>query len=261
MSSAAETHGGPVAGADEGPVLAAHGVGVDFDGVHALTDVTLSVGQHEVLGLIGPNGAGKTTLMNVLSGFQRPTTGSIHVAGEDATRWGPERIVRSGVSRTFQAVRPFAQLTVSENLELGALGVGVSRTEARRRVAEILSALHLTHRADFRAGALPHGEERRLGIGRALASSPRVLLLDEPAAGANESESDQLVHALLAIKSDFACSLVVIEHDMQLIMNICERIHVLDYGRSIAEGTPEEIRKNPAVLEAYLGQGTAAAHA
>jgi branched-chain amino acid transport system ATP-binding protein len=192
----------------------------------------------------------------VLSGFQRPTSGFVQVRGQDATKWGPERVVRAGVSRTFQAVRPFAKLTVAENLELGALGVGASRKVARERVATIISALNLGHRADTRADKLPHGEERRLGIGRALATSPAVLLLDEPAAGANESESEELVHALRILKADFECSLVIIEHDMQLIMSICERIHVLDYGKSIAEGTPEHIRKNPAVLEAYLGRRT-----
>ena len=235
-------------------LLEAQGIGVSFDGVHALDDVSIGIRKHEVFGLIGPNGAGKTTLMNVLSGFQRPTRGRTLVNGTDATRWGPEKTVRHGVSRTFQAVRPFPALTVAQNVELGALGVGVRRRVAAERVDYILEALHLSHRRDDFAGKLPHGEERRLGIARALASEPQALLLDEPAAGANEAESDELVASLRAIKAEFSCSLVVIEHDMRLIMTICERIHVLDYGRSIAEGTPAEIQANPAVREAYLGQ-------
>lgn len=235
------------------PLLEAIGIGVNFDGVHALDDVTLKIGRQEVVGLIGPNGAGKTTLMNVLSGFQRPTRGRVLVNGVDATRWGAERTVRRGVSRTFQAVRPFPALTVFQNVELGALGVGVRRRDARERVNHILEALHISHHRNDQAGSLPHGKERRLGIARALASEPQVLLLDEPAAGANEAESDELVASLRAIKTEFSCSLVVIEHDMRLMMSICERIHVLDYGKSLAEGTPREIQNNPTVLEAYLG--------
>lgn len=234
-------------------VLSASGVTVDFDGVRALDDVSFTVGSHEVVGLIGPNGAGKTTFMNVLSGFQRPSAGRVRIGETDVTSWSPERIARRGVGRTFQAVRPFAGLTVAENIELGALGVGASWRTARTRTAEILDALALGHRRDTEAGALPHGEERRLGIARALAGLPKALLLDEPAAGTNESESDELVEALRAVKARFECSLVIIEHDMRLIMGICERIQVLDFGRTIAVGTPEEIRRDAAVLEAYLG--------
>lgn len=237
----------------DNPVLAARGVTVDFDGVRALDGVSFSVSAHEILGLIGPNGAGKTTFMNVLSGFQRPTTGAVHVADRDVTSWSPERIARVGIGRTFQAVRPFPTLTVEQNIELGALGTGARRKVARERTDEILDALSLGHRRDAAAGALPHGEERRLGIARALASAPSVLLLDEPAAGTNESESDELVESLRAIKARFECALVIIEHDMRLIMGICQRIQVLDFGRTIAVGTPEEIRRDPAVLEAYLG--------
>lgn len=237
----------------ESPVIEAESVSVSFDGIKALDNVSLAVAEREVFGLIGPNGAGKTTFMNVLSGFQRPTAGTVSVGGRPIGKAKPEAIARAGVGRTFQAVRPFPRLTVRENIELGAIGVGVGRRTARERTEEVLEAMALTHRSEELADSLPHGEERRLGIARALAGSPRVLLLDEPAAGTNESESDELVESLLAVKKNFDCALVIIEHDMRLIMGICERIHVIDFGRSIAEGTPQAVRTNPAVLEAYLG--------
>jgi branched-chain amino acid transport system ATP-binding protein len=206
-----------------------------------------------VLGLIGPNGAGKTTLVNVLSGFQRPATGSVRLAGTHTTGWNAERLASEGLTRTFQNARLFQNLTVFENIEAGAVGVGRGRREARQSAEELLDRLHLRTKAFARASSLSHGDERRLGIARALATRPRFLLLDEPAAGLNEAESDELVQVLIAIREEFPLGVLVIEHDMRVIMRLCQRIQVLDYGKTIAIGPPDEIKRNPAVLEAYLG--------
>src|SRR6185437_14622564 len=199
------------------------------------------------------NGAGKTTLVNALSGFQKPTAGRVRLNGADVTGWLPHRLARRGLTRTFQSVRLFPGLTVLENVELGGVGVGLRRPSARRAARELLARLGLADRADQLATGLPHGLERRLGIVRALAARPSFLLLDEPAAGLNENESDELVDVLTLIRDDFSCALVVIEHDMRLIMRLCERIQVLDYGKTISLGTPAEVRNDPAVLTAYLG--------
>ncbi len=233
--------------------LEAREVRVHFEGVKALDGVDLALPGGMILGLIGPNGAGKTTLINVLSGFQRPTAGSVLVSGNDATGWPPHRIARGGVTRTFQNIRLFNDLTVLENIELGAIGAGSSSRDARQLAWALLERINLADRAATTASSLPYGEERLLGIARALAARPRFLLLDEPAAGLNEAESAELVTVLARIRDDFECSLLVIEHDMGLIMRLCDRVQVLDYGKTIAVGSPDEVKSNPAVLAAYLG--------
>jgi len=235
-------------------VLEARGLKVHFGGVRAVDGVDLSLRKGEILGLIGPNGAGKTTLVNALSGFQRPTAGAVVLDGNDVTGWSPHRLARRGLTRTFQSVRLFPDLTVLENVELGAVAVGMWRPAARRWARDLLERLRLDDKAHLYGKGLPHGLERRLGIVRALAAKPSFLLLDEPAAGLNEQESDELVASLTLIRDDFSCALMVIEHDMRVIMRLCERIQVLDYGKTISIGTPAEVRSDPAVLTAYLGR-------
>ncbi len=235
-------------------LLEARDLRVHFGGVHAVDGVDLVLRKGEILGLIGPNGAGKTTLVNALSGFQKPTAGTVFMNGRDVTGWDPPRLARIGLTRTFQSVRLFPDLTVLENVELGGVGVGMRRAAARTWARELLERLELDDKAHLYGTGLPHGLERRLGIVRALAARPSFLLLDEPAAGLNEQESDELVDALTLIREDFSCALVVIEHDMRVIMRLCERIQVLDNGRTISIGTPAEVRNDRAVLTAYLGR-------
>jgi branched-chain amino acid transport system ATP-binding protein len=233
--------------------LEARGVSVHFAGLRAVDGVDLTVPEGEILGLIGPNGAGKTTLVNALTGFQGLTAGRIVIDAVDVTGWTANRLARRGLCRTFQAVRLFPDLSVFENVRLGAVGAGMSQREAGRRAEELLALMHAEAIADRPASGIPHGAERRVGIARALATSPRFLLLDEPGAGLNEGESRELVDALRRIRDEFGCALVVIEHDMGVIMRLCERIQVMDHGRTIAIGTPTEVARDPAVLEAYLG--------
>jgi branched-chain amino acid transport system ATP-binding protein len=235
------------------PSLNARDVSVRFGGVHAIDGVDVDLQPKEILGLIGPNGAGKTTLLNVLSGYQRPTTGDVLVDGRVVTGSAPHRLARWGVGRTFQDVRPFAALSVRENVELGALGSGQKPGAATATADTLLERLRLSDQASIAAADLPHGAERRMGIARALAGRPRFLLLDEPAAGLNENESDELVQDIASLREDLGCGVIIIEHDMRVIMRLCHRIQVLDEGRTISLGTPEEVRSDPAVLSAYLG--------
>jgi branched-chain amino acid transport system ATP-binding protein len=226
---------------------------VHFGGLHAIDGVDLHVARGEIFGLIGPNGAGKTTMVNALTGFQRPTSGRVFVDDKDVTGWSSAKLARIGVIRTFQNVRLYARLTVRQNLELGAIGIGDGRGGARRFADDLLDRLALGAFADATAEGLPHGIERRVAIARALAGRPDFLLLDEPAAGLNENESADLVASLAGVRDDFDCGLLVIEHDMSVIMRLCERIQVLDHGRTISIGTPAEVRADEAVLTAYLG--------
>lgn len=240
--------------ARDGGHLESRALAVHFEGVKAVDGVDLELARGEILGLIGPNGAGKTTFVNAITGFQVPTAGDIVLDGARVTGRSPSRLAAMGIARTFQSVRLFPRLSVLENVEVAAVGCGLSRGKARPMAIDLLRRFDLGERAHELGTGLPHGQERRLGIVRALASRPRYLLLDEPAAGLNEAESDELVEALSGIRNDFGCGLLVIEHDMRVIMRLCERIQVLDYGKTIAVGTPAEVRNDPAVLVAYLGQ-------
>jgi len=236
--------------------LAAQSVSVRFGGLVAVDQVSIRLERGEIVGLIGPNGAGKTTLINVLSGFQRPLAGAIMVGERDCTGLPRHDFPRAGVVRTFQAVRLFRGLSVSENVEVGCLAHGLGRSEARYRAAQILDELHLGDKAHRAAAGLSYGEERRIGLARALAVKPRFLLLDEPAAGLAAAEADELRKLIVEVRSKYDCGVLVIEHNMGLVMNLCERIHVLDSGRTIATGTPAAIRADPAVRRAYLGHNT-----
>jgi branched-chain amino acid transport system ATP-binding protein len=221
--------------------------------VRALQDVTLELGRHEVVGLIGPNGAGKSTLVNVLSGFDFPTDGSVAMADREITRWSAHRRARAGLARTFQHSRSFRELTVRENVEVAALAVGAWGRDARRRADELLDLLGLEHRSELPAVALPHGDERRLGVARALATQPQFVLMDEPAAGLPEAEVPDFAAVVRSVRDDHDAGVLLIDHNMALVMDVCDRILVLDQGRTLAEGTPAEIRGNLDVAAAYLG--------
>jgi branched-chain amino acid transport system ATP-binding protein len=237
-----------------GETLRASAVSRSFEGVHALREVTLELGRGEVVGLIGPNGAGKSTLVNVLTGFDRPTSGVVELEGRDVTRWKPNRRGRAGLARTFQHSHAFRALSVRENVEVAALGVGASPAEARRRAEELLELLGLTKRSDAAADGLAQGDERRLGVARALATNPRFVLLDEPAAGLPEAEVSDFAGAVRTVRDEHGVGVLLIDHNMALIMELCDRIHVLDQGRTLAEGTPDDIRANLDVAAAYLGE-------
>jgi len=229
-----------------------------FEGVHALRDVTLELGRAEIVGLIGPNGAGKSTLVNVLSGFDRPSSGTVELEGRDVTRWRPSRRGRAGLARTFQHSHAFRSLSVRENVEVAALGAGLSPRAARERADELLAALGLAGNAEAPAAALAQGDERRLGVARALATNPSFVLLDEPAAGLPEAELPAFSEAVRSVRDERDAGVLLIDHNMGLIMEICDRIHVLDQGRTLAAGTPAEVRGNLDVAAAYLGESAVA---
>jgi branched-chain amino acid transport system permease protein len=242
--------------------LRAEGVSLAFSGLHVLRGVELALPPGEALGLIGPNGAGKTTLVNILSGFQAPDSGSVLLDGVEVTSWSPPQLARAGLGRTFQAALPFAGLTVMESVAVGAMGVGVGRRRAVEIAADVLGRLDLDEQAQSPAGLQPPGSQRLLGIARALATGPRYLLLDEPAAGLNDEECRGLVAILREVIQDFGCAILLIEHDMNVVMDLCSQVQVLDDGETIAVGSPEEIQAHPAVVAAYLGTSYAtSAHA
>jgi branched-chain amino acid transport system ATP-binding protein len=237
--------------------LRASAVSRSFAGVEALRDVSLDVRRGEIVGLIGPNGAGKSTLVNVLSGFDVPSSGTVDLDGRDVTRWRPNRRGRAGLARTFQQSHAFRALSVRENVEVAAVGAGASPREARVRAGELLELLGLTGNAEVQADGLAQGDERRLGVARALATNPRYVLLDEPAAGLPEAEVAAFADAVRTVRDDREAGVLLIDHNMALIMETCDRIHVLDEGRTLAEGTPGEIRANLDVAAAYLGESAA----
>ncbi len=234
--------------------LEARNVTRSFDGVVALTDVSLKLDRRQVIGLLGPNGAGKSTLVNLLTGFDRPTDGEILLDGTDISTWRPARRGRSGLGRTFQHGHSFGGLTVAENIEVSALGVGATARTARARADELLSVLNLDHRRESMAGDLPHGEERLLGVARALATSPRFLLLDEPAAGLNEDEAQSFGLVVRMVCEERNIGVLLIDHNLGLVLDVSDHIHFLDQGHTLATGTPEEVSRDTAVMAAYLGQ-------
>ncbi|MDR0862333.1 MAG: ABC transporter ATP-binding protein [Oscillospiraceae bacterium] len=254
---------------DKPPILEARNLGIDFGGLTALEGFNLAISPTEIVGLIGPNGAGKTTVFNLLSKVYQPTRGTILLNGNDTMGMSTVQVNRAGVARTFQNIRLFSNLSVEDNVKLGlhnhikyGMFSGVLRLpnywkqekQANERVRELLSIFNMEHMVHDRAGALPYGAQRRLEIIRALATAPKLLLLDEPAAGMNPSETGELMENIVKVRDTFGVAVMLIEHDMNLVMGICEGICVLNFGKIIAKGTPSEIQNNPVVIEAYLGR-------
>ncbi|MDQ7029965.1 MAG: ABC transporter ATP-binding protein [Ardenticatenia bacterium] len=242
---------------DERPLLEVRGLSKHFAGLSALSDVSFTVAEGEFVGLIGPNGAGKTTCFNVLTGFLRPTRGSVRFRGVEITGLKPHQITRLGIARTFQLVRPFGRLSVLENVMVPALiAEQAGRLNARspRHVAfDVLEMVGLAHRAHEPAANLPHGELKRLELARALATRPSLLLLDEPFGGLSYDEAKALEHLIRRLFERGELTVILVEHVLRVLMNLSQRVLVLDYGRLIASGTPDEVSRNPAVIEAYLG--------
>ena len=250
-------------------VLSAERISIEFGGLRAVSDFSLSLESGELVGLIGPNGAGKTTVFNMLTGVYLPTSGDILLEGKSLVRKAPHVINRLGIARTFQNIRLFKDMTVLENVLIaqhGRVSYGIlsgflhlpsfhrKERDMRKEALELLSIFHIDGKQDELAKNLPYGEQRKLEIVRALATKPKVLLLDEPAAGMNPQETNDLMHLIRFVRDRFGLTILLIEHDMSLVMGICERITVLDYGQTIATGTPAEIARNPLVIKAYLGE-------
>jgi branched-chain amino acid transport system ATP-binding protein len=251
------------------PLLEARHVTIRFGGLTAVSDFNLAIEPHELVGLIGPNGAGKTTIFNMLTGVYKPTEGEIFVGGTATADYKPYQITALGLARTFQNIRLFKELTVLDNVRIGghihykysatSAVLHTNRFRAAEDVAEreamkLLEIFNLDSRANYYAKNLPYGDQRRLEIARALAARPKLLLLDEPAAGLNTGETIELMEKIHEIRDRFDLAILLIEHNMELVMGICERIIVLNFGKTIAQGDPDEIRCNPVVIEAYLGE-------
>ena len=254
---------------DKPPVLDVRNLGIDFGGLRAVDDFSIAIGRTEISGLIGPNGAGKTTVFNLLTNVYQPTRGAILLDGKSTAGKLPSEVNRMGIARTFQNIRLFNNMSVIDNVKVG-LGNSISENlfdslfhtpryrrserEATERAYDLLKIFDMQDLAKVEAGNLPDGAQRRLEILRALATNPKVLLLDEPAAGMNPSETSELMDNIRKIRDEFQIAIVLIEHDMNLVMGLCEGIAVLNFGKIIAKGTPEDIKNNDKVIEAYLGR-------
>ena len=254
---------------DKRPVLETRHLGIEFGGLKAVEDFNLTIGATEIAGLIGPNGAGKTTVFNLLTKVYQPTNGVVILDGKDTAGMNAAQASKLGIARTFQNIRLFGNMTVEDNVRIGLhnqirynTASGILRLPSywkqekaqHQKALELLSIFDMQDMADVQAGSLPYGAQRRLEIVRALATNPKLLLLDEPAAGMNPHETEELMENIIKIRDQFQIAIMLIEHDMNLVMGICEGICVLNYGRIIAKGTASEIQSNPTVIEAYLGK-------